>query len=354
MLESEEEPRCLSGNVSVSGLYLYTDQTLGPAGTILQLKVATYDQDEEVEVVVHVVREVKISDMYRGEQLAGIALGFLFRGEAQRHDVEQFVFQVALLQGDRQGELKIQHKFEAKVEGAAEEDEARGAVVRSLTPDRMVMEADWSMEVGESIQVEVRLPASRKTVAFKGTVRTCNMVTRTDGKVMYEVRVSFDQITHDTDQYSAAAVCRALEQQDPIPPRTTASAEPFRSMLGEATQAPTAEQSGLVSIYHLRGTLAQMGLSSLLTFLDMERRSGVCTLHIRKRTIKLYIRNGRLIDVERDNLPADPHALLPGLLELDQGEFEIAFRPVDRRDRLGVSTMTLLLEIAQRKDERHG
>ena len=354
MLGVEEEPRCISGNVSVSGLYLYTHKSLGPAGTILQLKVATYDQDEEVEVVVHVVREVKISDMYRGEQLAGIALGFLFRGETQRHDVEQFVFQVALLQGDRQGELEIQHKFEATVEGAVEADGARGAVVRSLTPDQMVMEADWSMEVGETIQVEVRLPASRKTVAFTGTVRSCKMVTRMDGVVLYEVRVSFDQITHDTDLYSAAAVRHALEQSPPGPPRTTASAEPFRTILGDATQAPTAEQSGLVSIYHLRGTLAQMGLTSLLSFLDLERRTGVCTLLIRKRTIKLYIRHGRLIDVERDGVAADPHALLPGLLELEQGEFEIAFRPVERRDRLGVSTTALLLEMAQRKDESHG
>lgn len=351
-LGGDEEPLCMSGNVSVSGLYLFTEKSMGDAGTVLQLKIATYDQDEEVEVVVHVVREVRISDMYRGDRLAGVALGFLFRGEPQRHDMEQFVFQVALLQGDRKGNLESQPSFEAKVDGPGDGAGLRGAVVRALSPDRMMMEADWSMEVGESIQVEVRLPASRKKVAFTGTVSSCNEFTRPDGKVLYEVLVSFNQITHDTDLYSAAAVRQALEgDPSPVP---AANADPFRSMLGARLQAPTAKERSVVSIYHLRGTLAQMGLTSLLSFLDLERRTGVCTLYIRKRVIRLFLRHGRLIDVERDGRPADPYVLLPGLLELDQGEFEIAFRPVARKDRLGVSTTALLLEIAQRRDESNG
>ena len=110
----------------------------------------------------------------------------------------------------------------------------------------------------------------------------------------------------------------------------------------------------MISIYHLRGTLAQMGLTSLLSFLDIERRTGVCTIWIRKRVIKLYLREGRLIDVERDERPADPHALLPGLIDLDRGEFEVAFRPVEREDRIGMTTTVLLLELTQRKDESDG
>lgn len=350
----EEEPRCLSGNISVSGLYLYTDQTLGPAGTILRLRIATYDRDQEVEVVAHVVRQVMLHDMYRGELVAGIALGFVFRSDEQRHDVEQFVFQVTQLQGDRRGEREMEHNFLAKVDVGGPMAQERGAVVRSMTPDRMMLEAAWSMGVGESIQVEVSLPASRKKEAYSGTVSSCNRLTRPDGQVYYEVHVSFRPIAHPTDLYSAAAVLQALEGEPPEASSSPARAKPLRSVLGEATPVAISGESALVSIYHLRGTLDQMNLTSLLSFLELERRTGVCSIWIRTQRIRLYVRDGQLIDLERDGRAADPYVLLPALMELEQGEFEVAFRPVKREDRLGVSTTGLLLELARPEDESDG
>ncbi len=351
----DTQPHCVSGDISVSGIFLYIDKSIGAAGSIHEMEISTYDQGETVAVMSLVVREVTVTDMYRGDLVVGVVMGFLFQDPEQRHDVEQFVFQVAMLQGDRPGDMEIQHSFDATVDNDNGGPGQKEAVVRSLAPDRMVMETDWPLKVGETIQVEVRLPASNKVVGFSGKVRSSNMTSRDDGSIFYEVHVSFEEISHDTDQYSAAAVRHAIarsEDDNPsFPKETTASAEPFRSMLGEATQAPK-EESALISVYHLCGTLAQRGLSSLLGFLDLERRSGVVSLTIRRRKIQLFIRNGRLIDVERDGRTTDPHALLPGLMELDQGEFEIAFRPVKRKDRLGVSTTALLLELAQRSDEK--
>ncbi len=356
----DEPPRCLSGNVSVSGLFLYVEESFGPAGSIHELEIATYDRDESVVVMALVIREVTVTDMFRGDMVVGVALGFVFHSPEMRHDVEQFVFQVAMLQGDRQGDLEIHHSFSAVVEQAeVESSDEMEAVVRSLAPDRMVMETEWPLSVGESIQVEVRLPASNKVVGFTGEVKSCDEAENHAGSVRYEIKVAFEEIRNATDQYSAAAVQRALaiSEDDDLsmaPVEPTPHGEPFRSVVSEATQAPRKETSALISVYHLRGTLAQMSLTSLLSFLDLERRSGVLSLNIRKRRIQIFMRNGAVVDVERDGKSVDPHALLPGLLELDRGEFEIAFRPVEREDRVDTSTTGLLLELAKRKDESQG
>jgi hypothetical protein len=101
----------------------------------------------------------------------------------------------------------------------------------------------------------------------------------------------------------------------------------------------------------LRGSLANMSVASLLSFLDLERKTGVLFV-IGERAARLYLRDGRLLAVEIDD-GADAPALdaayaVPGWTS---GHFEFAVQDVACDDAIKTNIASLLLEHARRSDE---
>jgi CheY-like chemotaxis protein len=110
----------------------------------------------------------------------------------------------------------------------------------------------------------------------------------------------------------------------------------------------------------LLGRLEQVGLSGLLTLLEMERKTGVLVL-VRDQggdlprgpTSRVLLRRGRVISAVLEDVadgPVDAECVYQ-MLEWSAGSFEFNEAPVNTPDRIGTTTSHLLMEGARRIDE---
>lgn len=102
------------------------------------------------------------------------------------------------------------------------------------------------------------------------------------------------------------------------------------------------------------GTLDQIGLPTLLTLLDMERKTGMLVLILQpeKEKARLFFSDGRVIRAQYDrrDRPRDAE-LVYELLGRTQGKFEFRSVGVDPKDEIRAPTVRLLLEGARILDE---
>lgn len=118
-----------------------------------------------------------------------------------------------------------------------------------------------------------------------------------------------------------------------------------------ATQATRSSQ-GRVEPGALRGDLELVGLTSVLSFLELERKSGVIRIGPDTNGV-IYLRDGVPVHIAVDGVSeeASPEERFSALVSARSGRFE--FRPgaVDRTDTVKRSLGMLLLECARRADE---
>jgi DNA-binding response OmpR family regulator len=119
----------------------------------------------------------------------------------------------------------------------------------------------------------------------------------------------------------------------------------------QATQE-VREQLGTSSI---RGDLSQVGLSSLLILVEMERKTGLLQLRapVAGLTAQILVREGRVVHARLDQQdePVDAECVYY-LLTWTAGEFEFISCLVEGVDRVNASTTHLLMEGARLIDER--
>ena len=105
----------------------------------------------------------------------------------------------------------------------------------------------------------------------------------------------------------------------------------------------------------LRGRLEQFGLATVLTFLDLERRSGelvVVADQGNERVGRLWLRQGRVLRARIEGSRRLNKSAVYELLGLERGRFSFSQMNLDGLgDELGVPTMQLLMEAARRVDE---
>lgn len=104
----------------------------------------------------------------------------------------------------------------------------------------------------------------------------------------------------------------------------------------------------------LSGDLSQVGLSALLTLLEMERKSGILVLHDDDQglTGRLFMREGRLLAARLDDheTPINEECIYQ-MLGWRAGTFEFNQSDVEMQSEIQGSTTHLLLEGARRMDE---
>jgi CheY-like chemotaxis protein len=113
------------------------------------------------------------------------------------------------------------------------------------------------------------------------------------------------------------------------------------------TQVKAKDQVGL------KGTLKQLGLPSVLTILEMERKSGVLVLtRSGGETGRCFMRQGRIVKARIDG-KTTPHNAEAVYLMLtwEDGEFEFTVFEVDMEDEVKEAVTQLLMEGARRMDE---
>jgi DNA-binding response OmpR family regulator len=102
----------------------------------------------------------------------------------------------------------------------------------------------------------------------------------------------------------------------------------------------------------LRGNLAEIGMGTLLSLLEFERKSGILVVLTDTEAARLFVAEGRVVKVEspRDGTAREK---LMVVLDFTAGEFEFTGCEVVGTDELGQATTQLLLEHARISDERN-
>ena len=114
----------------------------------------------------------------------------------------------------------------------------------------------------------------------------------------------------------------------------------------------SSRESGLSEEVGLRGRLEQFALATVLTFLDLERRSGELTLFSKEAVGRVWLRQGRVIRARIEGSRRTRRPALYDLISWAEGRF--AFRQTDVEevaDEIGASTTMILLDAARRADE---
>jgi two-component system OmpR family response regulator len=102
----------------------------------------------------------------------------------------------------------------------------------------------------------------------------------------------------------------------------------------------------------LRGRIAQFGVATVLTFLDLERRSGELLLLGASGVGRIWLREGRVVRARIEGSRRMRKAAVYELLAWDDGRFAFTQTGVDGvEDEIGAPTMMLLIEAARRTDE---
>lgn len=112
-----------------------------------------------------------------------------------------------------------------------------------------------------------------------------------------------------------------------------------------AAPSPPASNPGL------RGSLVDIGLATLLSLFEFERKSGVLLLLRAGEIARVFVADGRLLKVEASTGNGAPKERLMRLLDWRDGQFEFSPAAIGGRDELGATVTQLLLEHARRNDE---
>ncbi len=104
----------------------------------------------------------------------------------------------------------------------------------------------------------------------------------------------------------------------------------------------------------LNGRLEQLGLSSLLVMMEMERKGGVLALFYSpdKRIGRIFLRKGRVVHATIDASPAtEARECVYEMLTWQKGKFSFRGMEIDMKDTVETSTTSLLMEGARLIDE---
>ncbi len=111
--------------------------------------------------------------------------------------------------------------------------------------------------------------------------------------------------------------------------------------------------SPLIQQKTLRGDFDQVSVASVLSFLELERKTGVLLL-VGDGAARVYIESGRPLKIEIDGAPRtqSQRMLVNRVLDWTKGQFEFSAQDVACSDELGTSAAALLLDHARAEDER--
>ena len=119
-----------------------------------------------------------------------------------------------------------------------------------------------------------------------------------------------------------------------------------RGQLWWVSSAVSSSEAGL------RGRLEQFGLATVLTFLDLERRSGELVIVAGERVGRLWLRRGRVLRARIEGSRRVSKSIIYELLALERGRFSFTQMELDAMaDEVDAPTTLLLMEAARRADE---
>jgi two-component system, OmpR family, response regulator len=105
----------------------------------------------------------------------------------------------------------------------------------------------------------------------------------------------------------------------------------------------------------LRGRLEQFGLATVLTFLDLERRTGELVVFAENKVGRLWLRQGRVLRARIEGSRRVNRAAIYDLVTWNSGRFSFTQLELGAlADEINAPTVLLLMESARRVDEATG
>ncbi|HUS32435.1 MAG TPA: response regulator [Kofleriaceae bacterium] len=133
-----------------------------------------------------------------------------------------------------------------------------------------------------------------------------------------------------------------------------ARVEKLLAAKGEAAPAAAPAAAKQTPSSGLSGDLAQVGLSTLLVLIEMERKTGVMALTAADgRAGKMAVRDGKVLDAQADAAGSKRTGAdaVYQMLTWSEGKFAFTARDVEMEDKIRQSTTGLLMEGARLMDE---
>jgi hypothetical protein len=354
-VDAELRPRI--GDISATGIFFEYDRFVGEAGTVQWLYLSSADRIVSLQIMASVVRSAIP---------AGVAFEFMPESDEAVAQLRDFLHYVFALAADH----VLAHDARAA---------AKSAGIRSI-----VLDCAWDLPVGAPLRVALIARDVARTTRVEGrVVRNTSVVN--DGEALYRLEVAVQrELEGPIRRFSAqsmAAVTLKERVEGPTRRFTPARGIPFakdassddarresdqrehdasvndalEGLLGTLLALrshPRAELRG-----HLAGELERIRLPTLLSLFDMDKMTGELSIE-RDGALActIYCREGRIVDL----VPAAPdrpkrpvREELTRILAWDSGGFSFTLTPVERADRVGMSTMALLLDLA-REGRRSG
>jgi uncharacterized protein (TIGR02266 family) len=331
-------------DLSKGGLFLQTESFL-PINAIIRLELELPDGGGEIEVIGRVAH---IRDDYEAElsrQPAGMGIEFLDLTEERRDQIAQYIAAHALADAEESAAIEVgpldvmvvddnpracdllASVFLGRgdtVRKAANGIEALGLCLKR-PPDVLLLDIEMPHMDGWQLLQIVRTRPSLSSIPVLFVTALCQLQERLRG-----YRLGVDDFI-------------------PKPWR----AEEVLARVDRIVMGARQGRGAAIARKTLRGDLAQVPIASVLSFLQLERMTGVLLL-VQDRSARIYIKDGRphRVEVERTELPAKPKEVLFHVLAWTEGQFEFAAQEVACEDELGMSATTILLEYSRLQDER--
>ncbi len=120
----------------------------------------------------------------------------------------------------------------------------------------------------------------------------------------------------------------------------------------EKLLANNASRSKSLVTKALRGDLEQVSLPTVLSLLEMEKKTGVVVI-VGSKVCRIFMSEGRPLGIEMDGEPEDTDQmeLATKLFAWQNGQFEFSRQDVPRIDRINMSMQSLIMEAARIADE---
>jgi hypothetical protein len=114
---------------------------------------------------------------------------------------------------------------------------------------------------------------------------------------------------------------------------------------------PTKPSAGFRPLSALRGEVDQVALSSVLTLLEMERKTGLLLVESDSRFARLTLRKGRIIRAATETPRLNGAPAVYEVLTWSKGGFDFLAGDAGGGDEIQTTTTFLLMEGARRADE---
>jgi uncharacterized protein (TIGR02266 family) len=331
-------------DLSHGGMFLRTRQ-LVPVGTFVRVHIDLPDDGGELAVIARVTHVRSLEEAEAMGKPAGMGVEFLDLAPDGLAQIELFI--ASRTQGSEgTGPIRLKRRLNILVvdddeqfrQRAADTFSARGDTVRTAVdgleglgmclqsrPDAVVTDVNMPRLDGWQL---LRMIRARPSMAMTPVIFLTALGTDEDRLRGYQLGVDdFVPKPYQPDEL-AARVDRVMARS-----------------LGSERAVPLERRS-------LHGDLDQVALASVLSFLEVERKTGILQV-LRDRSVRFYIRDGRPMRVEEEGQANSlSREAIYDILSWPDGEFEFSGQPVEIADELETTSTALILESARRSDER--